>query len=178
VIDIIDRIDDVTASVCGWCSTKLTADNYSGDFCSEAHQESWNRDRAGLTVTEPRTVDVVLRSPGGDAIVVEIAVDMSHFENTLRVARESMGRFHRAVEIAGRRMGRAAGIPDRFLTGDWTDFGFTAGGVTETTRAADHPPAPTRAERMQAALDAHRNRNTGPTHRPRAPKNLGGRTPR
>jgi len=31
---------------------------------------------------------------------------------------------------------------------------------------------------MLAALEARRNRNTGPTRRPRAPKNLGGRTPR
>lgn len=172
MIDIIDRIDDATASVCGWCSTNLTADNYSGDFCSEAHQESWNRDRAGLMVTVPRVANVVRHSPGGDEIVVDVVVDTSRFENALRVAREAAGRFHRA--IAGNRISHV--ILDE--TRDWTDIGFTAGGVIEAAPPDEPPPVSARAERMQAALDARRNRNTGPTRRPRAPKHLGGRTPR
>jgi hypothetical protein len=176
VIDIIDRIDEVTSSVCGWCSTKLTDADLSGDFCSEAHQESWNRDRAGLAVG-PRVASVFRHSPAGDEVVIDIGVDMSHFENTLRVAHRSWQEFHRAVMVAGQQMGRVAGIPQRFLFGDWKDIGFTTGGVIEAL--TDDPPPPTnRTERMQAALDARRNRNTGPTRRPRAPKHLGGRTSR
>lgn len=167
MIDIIDRIDDATASVCGWCSTKLTADNYSGDFCSEAHQESWNRDRVGLTTTVPRVASAVRHSPGGDEIVVSVVPDISTFVSALRVAHEAIA-----------RMGRAASIPQRFLFGDWTDIGFTTGGVIEASPPDETSPVSTRAERMQAALDARRNRNTGPTRQPRAPKNLGGRTPR
>jgi len=167
VIDIIDRIDDATASVCGWCSTKLTADSHSGDFCSEAHQESWNRERAGLTSKVPRVASVVRHSPGGD----EIVVDMARFENTLRLMSEAAGRLHRAM--AGNRIRHA--IIDETRFGDWTDIGFTTGGIIEATPPSEPAPAPTRAELMQAALHARRNRNTGPTHRPRAPKNLGGR---
>lgn len=174
MIDIIDRIDDATASVCGWCSTKLTADDYSGDFCSEAHQESWNRDRAGLTATAPRVASVVRHSPAGDEIVLEVVVDTSRFENALRMMSEAAGRLHRAM--AGNRIRHA--IIDETRLGDWTDIGFTAGGVIEATPPDELPPVSTRAEQMQAALDARRNRNTGPPRRPRAPKNLGGRTSR
>jgi hypothetical protein len=174
VIDIIDRIDEVTSSVCGWCSTTLTVDNYSGDFCNEAHQESWNRDRAGLMVTVPRVASVVRHSPGGDEIVVRVVPDMSGFESALRVAREAFGRFNRA--IAGQRISHA--IFDEVRLGGWTDIGVTVGGVIEATPTDDPPTASTQADRMQAALDARRNRNTGPARRPRAPKNLGGRTPR
>lgn len=171
--DIIHRIDEATASVCGWCSTKLTADRHSGDFCSEAHQESWSRDRAGLA-TAPRTASIVRHSPGGDEVVLEIAVDTSRFENALRLMSEAAGRLRRAME--GNRIRHA--IIDETRYGDWTDIDLTAGGVIETTPADELPPGATRAERMQAALDARRNRNTGPPHRQRAPKNLGGRTPR
>lgn len=166
MIDIIDRIDDVTSSVCGWCSTKLSADSHSGDFCSEAHQESWNRDRAGLTGTSSRVASMVRHTPGGDEVVLDIVVDTSHFE-----------RMFRAVQDAFERMSRAAIIPQRFLFGDWTDIGYTVEGVLEAA-PADEPLSTSRAERMQAALDARRNRNTGPQRRPRAPKNLGGRTSR
>ncbi|WP_410633344.1 hypothetical protein [Amycolatopsis sp. cmx-4-83] len=174
MIDIIDRIDEVTSSVCGWCSAKLTADDYSGDFCSEGHQESWNRDRAGLTATVPRVASALRHSPDGDEIVVRIVPDMSRFENALRVAFETAGPFIRA--IAGNRISHA--IIDETQLGGWTDVGFTTGGVLEADPAAEQSSQPTRAERMQAALEARRNRNTGPQHRPRAPKNLGGRTPR
>ncbi len=174
MIDIIDRIDEMTSSVCGWCSTKLTADNYSEDFCSESHQESWNRDRAGLTATAPRTASVVRHSPAGDELVLEIVVDTSRFENALRMMREAADRLHRAM--AGNRIRHA--IIDETRLGDWTDIGFTTDGVLEAHLATESSSEPTRAERMQVALDLRRNRNTGPTRRPRAPKNLGGRTPR
>lgn len=166
MIDIIDRIDEVTSSVCGWCSTKLTDADYSGDFCSEAHQESWNWDRAGLAVG-PRVTGLVRHSPAGDEVVIDIAVDTAAFQGALRVMREAMD-----------RLGRATSWQRAFLFGDWTDIGFTVAGVTEATITHDRCPESTRAERMQAALDARRNRNTGPTHRPRAPKHLGGRTSR
>jgi hypothetical protein len=174
VIDIIARIDEVTSSVCGWCSAKLTADNYSEDFCSEAHQENWNRDRAGMTTTSPRVASVVRSSPDGDETVLEIVVDTSHFESALRVMRESALRLSRA--IAGNRIRHS--IIDESRSWGWTDIGFTDGGVIEATPVDDPSTAATREERMQAALDARRNRNTGPTHLPRAPKNLGGRTSR
>jgi hypothetical protein len=173
VIDIIDRIDDVTSPVCGWCSTTLTESSVSADFCSEDHQENWNWDRAGLATTSPRNASVVRSSPDGDEIVLEIVVDTSHFENALRVMSESALRLSRA--IAGNRIRHS--IIDESRSWGWTDIGFT-GGVIEATPPDELPPVSARAERMQAALDARRNRNTGPTRRPRAPKNLGGRTPR
>jgi hypothetical protein len=168
VIDIIDRIDEATASVCGWCSAKLTDDNYSGDFCSEDHQENWNAHRMGWATPVA----------GAGMVFYDLSIDISRFDAAVDHARESMDRFHRAVLVAGRRMFRAASIPQRFLFGDWTDIGFTTGGVIEATPPDEPPTVSTRAERMQAALDARRNRNTGPRHRPRAPKILGGRAKR
>lgn len=167
MIDIIDRIDDVTASVCGWCSAKLTEDSHSGDFCSEAHQESWNQERAGLAVNSPRAASMVRHSPDGDETFLAVTVDTARLDSMLRAASEAIG-----------RMARATSIPQRFLFGDWTDVGFTTDGFLEASPTVEQTPESTRAERMQAALDARRNRNTGPQRRPRAPKKLGGRTPR
>jgi hypothetical protein len=124
-----------------------------------------------LTATTPRVASLVRHSPAGDEVVLEIAVDTSRFENALRLMSEAAERVHRAM--AGNRIRHAIIDETR-----WTDIGFTTGGVLEAQQAAEPSSEPTRADRMQTALDAHRNRNTGPTRRPRAPKNLGGRTPR
>lgn len=169
MIDIIDQIDDVTATVCGWCSAKLTPDSHSGDFCSETHQANWQAHQAGLPAP--------FSAPGAGVVVYDVAIDMSRFDDAAAGARESLERFHRAFEVAGRRLGRMAGIPVGWLSGHWEYFGITDAGVQH--QPADQPTdVPTREQRMQAALDARRNRNTGPQRRPRAPKNLGGRTRR
>lgn len=145
MIDIIDQIDDVTSTVCGWCSAKLTEQSCSGDFCDEEHQANWHH-----SMTEVFSE----REPGEVAVVV--AIDTSRFDASIARARTELERFHRALESAARQAARAFGIPEELL--DLPSLGTS-----------------TRAERMQAALEARRHRNTGPAAPISVPKRLNGK---
>lgn len=145
MIDIIDQIDDVTATACGWCSAKLTEDSYSGDFCNEEHQTNWHRSMTEVFIRhEP------------DEVILTVAIDTSRFDASLEQARVSLERFHRALESSARQTARALGIPEELLD-------------------LPSPVAPTRAERMHAALEARRHRNTGPVVPISIPKRLDGK---
>ena len=54
--DLLDRIDDVTADVCGWCQTTLDATAYSRTFCCQDHQARWQAQQAGVA-PDPELLD-------------------------------------------------------------------------------------------------------------------------
>lgn len=60
--DLLDRIDDVTADVCGWCQTRLGSTAFSRTFCSQDHQARWHAQQAGVD-PDPELLDHDLPMP-------------------------------------------------------------------------------------------------------------------
>jgi hypothetical protein len=160
--DILDRIDDAIRPVCGWCTRALPENGPSLDFCDDEHQELWTT-RRGEPIVGYREAGLgYMDMEGEDSPLAE-------------AARRVNGRSWGLYQV----WSQSTAQPRSSIT--WVDEtqGWTAGRIADLfevprefvggqTSEAAIPVSP-----AQAALEARRNRNTGPASRSRAPKNIG-----
>jgi hypothetical protein len=101
--DILDRIDDLTGLVCGWCQQALSSDGPSRYFCDEQHQERWSRTGAECPP------DMM---PG----VLTISVDTADYRERMTAVAASMAELARSCD--------AARIATTLVVEDWLlDYG-------------------------------------------------------
>ncbi|MEV6897476.1 hypothetical protein [Amycolatopsis sp. NPDC051372] len=210
MIDIVDRIDEVTAPACGWCSKPLSPMGASLYFCDidpsrsseQQCQYRWHAERSDRLVgyreaghdffadavrtlgnrTQPvpgterewrefgHVVDgppSLMFTPAGRPgrspaeILCDITIDLRPFIE--------------AINRATAQLARAVALPLPLLLGQPVDDETAMLGAEPSEFVVDEPY---RAEQMRAALEARRNRNTGPRQQPRAPKRIDARRTR
>ncbi|WP_432846002.1 hypothetical protein ACQPXB_36015 [Amycolatopsis sp. CA-161197] len=83
--------------------------------------------------------------------------------------------FTEAIGRASAQLARAFAVPLPLLLGEPVDFETAMLGAEPSDFVVDEP---CRAEQMRSALEARRNRNTGPRHQPRAPRRIDARRTR
>lgn len=155
--DFLGRIDQMTELACGWCKTPLAEDSPALDFCSPQHQALWTAQH-GKPLAKCSSVEVL------------VDIDLSGFARSLERAMESASR---VVVVWGRAFAKTL----RATAEVEASFAHLVAQCWPTGEEAEHPPDP-REQRMQAALEARRNRNTGPKQVMRVPKRLDGKARR
>ncbi|MFD8496301.1 hypothetical protein [Amycolatopsis sp. NPDC059657] len=164
--ELLDRIDALTDPKCGWCREALAADSASVDFCSQDHQQLWMAQRGDplpeYSPTELFLIRVRRRYQAYAQIIMR--VDVSVLQHAVEAASLAVLQFGQALRppMSSRRQGSTP----RFVILD------------ELAQSQRDPEPDSRARRMQAALGARRNRNTGPAQKMRVPKRLDGKARR
>ncbi|WP_409186460.1 hypothetical protein F9C11_20415 [Amycolatopsis sp. VS8301801F10] len=190
--DIVDLIDEVTTPVCGWCSVPLSSDGASLDFCTEDCHTRWHAERSERLVGSGECgygvfldASVVWRDPvmPTDRLRAQVIDSLSE-PVPVRTSAEiiydfnvDLHPFREALERNLAQMSRAFDIPLPVL--------MSGAQPNEIEDAAEDARLgqillnePSLADRMQAALEARRHRNTGPRQQPRAPKRIDARRTR
>lgn len=183
VPDILDRIDAMTAPVCGWCQTPLDPDGPSLDFCDldphkphEAQcQTLWHAHRSekltGYREAGHQFFGDAARFGDGQGEVTGFYAEglasrvtpMSLWPSGPPViVFPDLANVQRAANDAIAAMDEAL----RDASAALAPFARRCFGQLE------QPDPPSVPDVMAAALEARQNRNTGPQHNHRAPKRM------
>lgn len=170
--DIIALIDEVTADECANCGGRLEVQGPSRDFCGEPCQDRWAQQWAlpGVQVTKlgsptPPGYYSISFPPG-----IYSASDFNAIiEEAMRRARDDAYQLARDAMIGATNV--MAGLRPTF-EGLGVALSSLAEAITRTP-VPQRPPSTQQVPDVVAqAIQARRNRNTGPIVRRRAPKRI------